>query len=123
MRKLLVMLLATICLNGCTSNEVKPFEEYQYDAELEQVEGEELYAVKCFKRKYRIWLDYIGALEKWQPAPATECKFLIGYQPKPYARLVAFLEYARKEAANCSDTERERSFSGTAEKSVRTSED
>jgi hypothetical protein len=105
MKQILAILLATIFLSGftgCSSSDYKPapFEQFQYDVELKKVEtndNQELYAVSCYKRKYRVWTDKIAALENFQLVSANECKFLIGYQPKASAELWALMDYVRKE--------------------------
>lgn len=105
MRKILVILLATIFLSGftgCSTADYKPvpFEDFQYNVELKKVESndnQELYAVSCYKRKYHVWTDKIAALEKFQLVPVNECKFIIGFQPKASADLWALMDYVRKE--------------------------
>lgn len=105
MRKILVILLATIFLSGftgCSTSDYKPepFEDYQFDVELKKVEtndNQELYAVSCYKRKYHVWTDKIAALESFQLVSPKECKFIIGYQPKASADLWALMDYVRKE--------------------------
>lgn len=114
MKQILLTLTATICLNGCTSQEVEPFQEYQYNIELTKVDSG-LYEAKCFKRLYRVWVDKVGPLEKFHEAPIAECSKLFGYQPVPNAKLAILLDYARNEAVNnCHGSEPV--FPGTAER-------
>lgn len=99
---LLVIMLTTFL--SCGENEVKPFENYQYRTVLKKVlvGDEEFISIKdsiCEKRKYRIWLDKVGALEKFHTAPIEECFLLFGYQVRPTSELAVLLEYARKEIA------------------------
>jgi hypothetical protein len=104
MKRTLLQIIAIVFLSGCGSGEIKPFEEYEYNIELfKEVtsDNRELYSVKCFKRKYRIWLDYVGAKESFTEAPIKECDKLFGFQPKAKATLWALMEYVRKEASGC----------------------
>lgn len=119
MKKILLLIIAITCLNGCTSNDVKPFEEYEYNVELyktESPDNRELYEVKCFKRKYRVWLDFVGAKERFKEAPVSECKKIFGFQPVPKGELWALMEYARKEANKCIERQGQESFAGTPDK-------
>lgn len=103
MNKILLLALGMMFLS-CNQQEVKPFEDYEYNVELYKTESpdtRELFEVKCFKRKYRVWLDLVGAKEKFLEAPAKECEKLFGYKPKAKAELWALMEYARKEAGSC----------------------
>jgi hypothetical protein len=103
MKIILILIIATTFLS-CNQQEVKPFEDYEYNVELYKTvspDTRELYEVKCFKRKYRVWLDVVGAKEKFFEVPAKECAKIFGYQPKAKANLWALMDYARKEANEC----------------------
>jgi hypothetical protein len=117
MKKILLLIIATLFLS-CNQQEVKPFEDYEYNVELYKVDlpdNQELYQVKCFKRKYRVWLDVVGAKEKFFEAPVKECEKLFGWKPLAKANLWALMEYARKEANECLE---QRSLSGEVEEPV-----
>ena len=119
MKRILLILIATTFLEGCTSNEVKPFEDYEYNVELyktESPDNRELFEVKCFRRKYRVWLDLVGAKEAFKEVPASECAKLFGYQAKAKANLWVLMEYARKEANGCIERRHNEELTGTATK-------
>lgn len=100
MRKILLLIIATTFLSSCTSNEVKPFEDYEYNVELiktESPDNRQLFEVKCFKRKYRVWVDFVGAKETFKVAPVNECAKIFGFRAVAKSNLWALLEYTRKE--------------------------
>lgn len=99
MKVILLLIIATTFLS-CNDGEVRPFEEYEYNVEVTKIEGEELFDVKCFKRKYRIWKDRVGAIEGFKEAPVKECSKLFGFQPVAKGNLWALLEYVRSEIEN-----------------------
>lgn len=119
MKLILILTLATI-LSSCTSNEVKPFEDYEYNVELyktESPDARELYEVKCFKRKYKVGLDLVGAVERFKEAPISECSKIFGFKPVAKGNLWALMEYVRKEANTCiQERQSVEAFNGTSEK-------
>lgn len=84
-------------LVSCTDGEIKPFEEYEYNVEVTKIEGEEAFDVKCFKRKYRIWKDRVGSMERFKEASVSECSKIFGFKPEAKGKWWALLEYVRKE--------------------------
>lgn len=118
MRKILLLTIGMMFLS-CNQQEVKPFVDYEYNVELYKTESpdtRELFEVKCFKRKYRVWLDVVGAQEKFQVAPVKECEKIFGFRPVAKAELHSLMEYARKEANGCLVQRGENIFPGTPEK-------
>lgn len=109
MKTILLLTIGMMCLNGCTSGEVKPFDDYEYNVELyktESPDNRELFEVKCFKRKYHIGLDFVGAAERFKEAPLKECEKIFGFKPEAKGNLWALMEYVRKEAVNCNQETR-----------------
>ena len=98
-------------LESCNTTEVRPFEDYEYNVEFEKVEtfdNQELYKIGCHKRKYRVWKDTVGSLERFKVAPTSECNKVFGFRPKAKADLWSLMEYVRKEINNDRPEEKER---------------
>ena len=92
MRKILVILILTSFLSACDDNAPKEWVDFQYSWNAKDQ--------KCEKRLYRVASDRVAPLENFQLVDVSECDLLIGYKPKPYSRLWAFLEYVRSQIAS-----------------------
>lgn len=115
MRKTLLLTIVMMCLSGC-NDDIKPFEEYEYNVEVTKIEGEELFDVRCFKRKYRIWKDRVGAEERFKEVPVNECSKIFGFKPEAKGKLWALMEYVRKEIESLPPEFLPQNMTGAAEK-------
>lgn len=101
MKKTILILIATLFLEGCQTSQETTIEVNQSEIVLPNVveiagrQYLEADQVQCHQRRYRISQQFIGALSQFERVSLENCHKLIGYRPVAYVRVFNLMEWVR----------------------------
>lgn len=101
MKKTILILIATLFLEGCNTDQETSIEVSQQEVlfpSVVEIAGKQYFEadqVQCHQRRYRISKEHIGALSQFERVGLEHCHKLIGYRPVAYVRVFNLMEWVR----------------------------